>query len=135
MPKGIEITVQNKLVTEKRDLNVYHNANRSAYMISHGNSITIPLGTVDDGDYLYLSIVSGPGSMEKDYWINLPSWCDFTISGLGNGDLTHSGNRILLKILPGPPVWQLKIMPPSGDMNTPIEDYIIIGDNEPASGH
>ncbi|MGD2090496.1 MAG: hypothetical protein PVH61_30270 [Candidatus Aminicenantes bacterium] len=98
MPEKIEITVRNKLVNEKRDLNVYHHSTRSAYMISHGNAITIPLGTVQDREYLHFSIVSGPGSMEKDYWINLPSWCDFTISGLGNGDLTHSGNRILLKI-------------------------------------
>jgi len=130
MPEKIEITVRNKLVTEKRDLNVYHNANRSAYMISHGNSITIPLGTVEDADYLHLSIVSGPGSMEKACWLEVPSWCDFTVSGLGNGDLTHSGDRTLLKIPPGPPVWQLKIMPPSGDIKTPIEDYIIIGDRK-----
>ena len=130
MPEGIDITIRNKLITEKRDLNVYHHSTRSAYMISHGNSITIPLGTVEDGDYLHFSIVSGPGSMEKDCWINLPSWCDFTISGLGNGDLTHSGDRTLLKIPPGPPVWQLKIMPPSGDMNIPIEDYIIIAANQ-----
>ena len=134
MPEGSEMTVRNKLITEKRDLNVYHNANRSAYMISHGNSITIPLGTVEDGDYLYLSIVSGPGSMEKDCWIDIPSWCDFTISGMGNGDLTHLGDRTLLKIPPGPPVWQLKIMPPCGHMNTPIADYIIIGDNEHQPG-
>lgn len=128
MPKGIDVTVRNKLITEKRDLNAYHHSTRSAYMISHGNCITIPLGTVEDGDYLHLSIVSGPGSMEKDCWIDIPSWCDFTVSGLGNGDLAHSGNRTLLKIPPGPPVWQLKIMPPSGHMNTPLEDYIIIGD-------
>ena len=130
MPEKIEITVQNKLITEKRDLNIYHHSDRCAYMISHGRSITISLGTVQDRDYLHLSIVSGPGSMEKDCWINLPSWCDFTISGLGNGDLIHSGDRTLLKISPGPPVWQLKIMPPSGHMNAPIEDYIIIGDKE-----
>ena len=129
MPEGIDITVRNKLIIEKRDLNVYHRCTRSAYMISHGNSITIPLGTVEE-DYLYLSIVSGPGSMEKDCWINIPSWCDFTVSGLGNGDLTHSGNRILLKIPPGPPVWQLKIMRPSGHRNSTIDDYIVIGDNE-----
>jgi hypothetical protein len=134
MPQAIEIIVRNKLITEKRDLNVYHHSNRSAYMISHGNSITIPLGTVEDGDYLYLSIVSGPGSMENDCWINMPSWCDFTISGLGNGDLTHSGDRLLLKIPPGPPVWQLKIMPPSGPISAPIQDDVIIADNELAAG-
>jgi hypothetical protein len=44
MPKGIEITVRKKLVAEKRDLNVYHRATNSAYMISHGNAITLPPG-------------------------------------------------------------------------------------------
>jgi hypothetical protein len=48
MPEGIDITVRNKLVTEKRDLNIYHHSKRSAYMISHCNSITIPLGTIED---------------------------------------------------------------------------------------
>jgi len=134
MKELIEITVRNKLSTEKRDLNVYHHANRSAYMISHGNSITIPLGTIDNGDYLYFSIVSGPGSMEKDSWINIPSWCDFTVSGLNNGGITHSGDRILLTIPPGPPVWQLKITRPSGHINKQIKDYIIIGDNENKPG-
>jgi hypothetical protein len=134
MPEGIDITVQNKLITEKRDLNIYHHADRSAYMISHGNSITISLGTVEDGDYLHFSIVSGPGSMGKDYLINLPSWCDFTVSGLGNGDLTHSGARILLKIPQGPPVWQLKITRPGGLPNVQTPVHITIGDNEPVTG-
>lgn len=130
MSDEINIKIQNKLVTEQRDLNAYHHSKRSAYMISHGNSITIPLGTFEDGDYLHLSIVSGPGSLEKDCRINIPSWCDFTISGLGNGGITHSGNRTSLRIPPGPPLWQLKITRSSGQINPPIEDYISIGDNE-----
>lgn len=31
----IEITVINKLNAEKRDMNVHHHSNRSAYIISH----------------------------------------------------------------------------------------------------
>jgi hypothetical protein len=134
MPEGIDMTVRNKLITEKRDLNVYHHVSRSAYMISHGNSITIPLGTVEDGDYLYLSIVSGPGSLEQDCWLEIPSWCDFTVSGLGNGDLTHSGNGTLLKIPPGPPVWQLKITRSNGILNVQTPGQVTIGDNEPVGG-
>jgi len=130
MPKGIKMIVQNKLITEKRDLNVYHHSTRSAYMISHGNSITIPLGTVEDGDYLHLSIVSGPGSMEKDCWIDIPTWCDFTVSGMGNGDLTHSGDRTLLKIPPGPPVWQLKITRASDFIIAQTPDHVTIGERE-----
>jgi hypothetical protein len=130
MPEGIEITVRNMLIAEKRDINVYNHSTRSAYMISYSNSITIPLGTVEEGDYLHLSVVSGPGSMAKDCWINLPSWCDFTVSGLGNGDLSHSGNRILLKIPPGPPVWQLKITRPIGPLTIKTPTWVTIGDSE-----
>ena len=130
MSEGIDMTVRNKLIAEKRDLNVYHHGNRSAYIISHGNSITIPLGTVNDGDYLHLSIVSGPGSLEKDCRINIPSWCDFSVSSLGNGDLTHSGDRTLLKIPPGPPVWQLKITRPIDPLTIQPPDHVTIGDSE-----
>ena len=134
MPKGIDMIVQNKLITEKRDLNVYHHSTRSAYMISHGNSITIPLGTVEDRDYLHLSIVSGPGSLEKDCWIDIPTWCDFTVSGLGNGDLTNSGDRTLLKIPPGPPVWQLKITRSIALLNVQTPALVTIGDGAPSPG-
>ncbi|MCU0289222.1 MAG: hypothetical protein MUF15_22855 [Acidobacteria bacterium] len=45
---------------------VYHHSNRSAYIISHNSSISIPLRTSGEGDYLHISIVSGPGNLEKD---------------------------------------------------------------------
>jgi hypothetical protein len=48
MPEEISITARNKLITEKLDQNVCHHSKRSAYIISHGNSITIPLGTIED---------------------------------------------------------------------------------------
>ena len=89
MPEGINMTVRNKLITEKRDLNIYHHSDRSAYMISYSNSITIPLEKVENSDYLHISIVSGPGNIEKDCWLDIPSWCDFSVSGLGNGDLLY----------------------------------------------
>lgn len=130
MTNEINITIQNKLVAEKRDLNAYHQSKRSAYFISHGNAVTIPLGTKEDGDYLHISIVSGPGKLEKNCLINLPSWCDFSFTSVGNGEITHSGDRTLVKIPPGPPSWQLTLTRPSDQTNTPTEDYIIIGDKE-----
>ncbi len=136
MPEGIDITVRNRLVTEKRDLSIYHHAKRGAYLISHGNSITIPLGTSGEGDFLHLSMVSGPVSMEKECLLNIPSWCHFTVSGLGNGDISFLGNGTgtILRIPPGPPVWQLKITRPSGHVKELMEDYVIIGDEEHKPG-
>lgn len=130
MPNEINITIQSKLVAERRDLNAYHYAKKSAYFISHCNTVTMPLGTKEDGDYLHISVVSGPGKLEKECLINLPSWCDFSFSSIGNGNLSHSGDRILLKIPPGPPSWQLTVTRPADSINPPTEDFIIIGDNK-----
>ncbi|MCK5056625.1 MAG: hypothetical protein KAT34_08220 [Candidatus Aminicenantes bacterium] len=129
-----EITVQNRLVAEKRDVNVYHHSARSANMISHSSSITLALRTVEEDDYLHLSVVSGPGRLRKACVIDLPSWADFEFSSVENGAIIHSGNRTLLKIPPGPPKWQLKITRPSDFVNAPTEDYLIIGNSENVPG-
>lgn len=130
MQKEVEITVQNKLVTEKRDMNIYHHSTRSANMISHKSSVTLPLRAVEEGDYLHISVVSGPGRLRKVCVINIPSWADFEFSSIENGSVMRSGNRVLLRIPPGPPVWQLKITRPSDPINGQIKDFIVIGDSE-----
>ena len=71
------ITVKNKLIREKRDINVYHQATRSAHIISRNSSITLPLGTSEKEDYLHISVISGPGNLWKNCLIDLPSWADF----------------------------------------------------------
>jgi len=110
------ITVENKLIKEKRDINVYHHSTRSAHIISHNSSITLPLRTVGEDDYLHISIVSGPGNLWKDCLIGLPSWANFEFASEGKLTLTHSSDakRTLLKIPPGPPTWQLKMTRPNG---------------------
>lgn len=128
MPEEIEITVANQLITEKRALNGYHHSSRSSYMISPGNSKTTCLQADENGDYLHLSVTSGPGSLEQDCWINLPSRFNFTVCSLGNGCVVHLGARTLIKIPPGPPVWQLKITCSSADMKSHNKDHITIGD-------
>ena len=127
----IEITVINKLSAEKRDLNVYHHSTRSAYMISYNNSIVVPLRTVAEGDYLHISIVSGPGNLEKDCLIDLPSWADFKFFSQGNLTVTHTGGCTLLEIPPGPPVWQLKITRPASLLPALTPGQVTIGNHEP----
>ena len=129
MPEGIRLKIQNNLSAEKRDLNVYQHVTRSAYIISHGNTVSIPLKTAGNCDYLHISVVSGPGRLEKECFVNIPSWCDFTVSSLGYGDISHSDDRILIKIPPGHPVWQLKITCPYNGTHIPAEDFINIGDS------
>ena len=129
MAKEINITIENRLVMEKRDMNVYHHATRSAHMISHNSSITLPFRSVVEDDYLHISIVSGPGPLKGECMVSLPSWMDFEFSPGGDVAVAHSGNRTLLKIPPGPPVWQLKMTRSSSLFNQP-SDCITIGDDQ-----
>ncbi len=139
MPEEIEITVENKLITEKRDLNLYHYSTQSAHIISHNSSITLPLGSNGDKDYLHISVVKGPGYLEKYCLIDIPSWADFDFTSKESVtaiSITHShdpdGARTVLKIPPGPPAWELKITRPTSlDSNgqfTKKKDYVVIGD-------
>jgi hypothetical protein len=129
MAKEIKITIENRLVMEKRDMNVYHHSTRSAHMISFNSSITLPFRSVIEDDYLHISIVSGPGPLEGECRVNLPSWMDFEFSPGGDVAVTHSGNRTLLRIPPGLPVWQLKMTRSSSLFNQP-SDCITIGDDQ-----
>jgi hypothetical protein len=139
MLEEIEITVENKLVAEKRDINVYHHSTQSAHIISHNSAITLPLGTSEENDYLHISVVKGPGYLEKFCLINFPSWADFnftskeSVTGISiNHSHDPEGSRTVLKIPPGPPAWELKITRPNSlDFNgqfTKKRDYMVIGD-------
>ena len=112
MKKEIDITVENKLTTEKRDLNIYHHSGKSSHIIGHNSSITLPLKTVSEDDYMHISVACGPGRLTRKSVISLPSWVDFECSSEGHLAVTHSGERMLLKIPPGPPTWQLKMIRP-----------------------
>ena len=78
-------------------------------MISHNSSVTLPLRPFIDADYLYISIVSGPGHLGSKSVVNLPSWVDFEFLSDGKVAVAHSGDRIFLRIPPGLPGWQLKL--------------------------
>jgi hypothetical protein len=129
MAKEIKIIIENKLLIEKRDMNVYHHASKSAHMICFESSITLPLKTVIENDYLHISIVSGPGRLEGNCVVNLPSWIDFELSSAGDAAITHSGDRTLLKIPPGPPTWQLKMTRSLDSIIDQLSDRVTIGDD------
>jgi hypothetical protein len=128
MAKEINITIENKLVMEKRDMNVYHHSTRSAHLISHDSSITLPLKSGIEDDYLHISVVSGPGRLEGNCVVNLPSWVDFELSSAGDAAVAHLGERTLLKIPPGPAIWQLRMTRSLSSLIYQSSDYVIIGD-------
>ncbi len=130
MTKQTNITIENKFVLEERDMNVYHHSTKSAHMISPDSSITIPLKSVIEDDYLHISIVSGPGRLEGNCVVSLPSWVDFELSSAGDAATTHSGDRTLLKIPPGLPKWQLRISHSLSSFINQPSDRVTIGDNK-----
>jgi hypothetical protein len=129
LTKEINITIENKLVMERRDMNVYHHSTRSAHMISFDSSITLPLQPALEDDYLHISIVSGPGNLENSSVVNLPARFNFKISYGGDVTVTHSDGRTLLKFPPGPPIWQLKITWPPSPRGKQSSDRITISND------
>lgn len=97
-------------------------------MISHNSSITLPLRPAVEDDYLDISVVSGPGRLENKSVVNLPSWADFEFSSQGRGSIIRSGDRVLLKIPPGPPDWQLKMTRSSSPVSQST-DRVTVGDD------
>ena len=130
MAKEINVTIENKLVMEKRDMNIYHHSTRSAHMISHNNSITLPLQTSLEDDYLHISVVSGPGHLTNKSVLNLPAWLDFELSSEGKVIVAHSGDRIYLKIPQGPSTWQLRMTRSITSIINQSADRVTIGDDQ-----
>lgn len=110
-------------------MNVYHHSTGSAHMISYDSSITLPLKPFIDDDYLHISLVSGPGRLEGNCFVNLPSWINFELSSAGDVTTAHSGERTLLKIPPGPPIWQLKITRSLSSLINQPSDHVTICDD------
>ena len=129
MMREVNITVENKLVMEERDMNVYHHSTRSAHLISYNSSITLPLKPIIEDDYLHISIVSGPGPLAGNCTVDLPSWTNFEFSPGGDVFVTHSGSRTLLKIPPGLPNWQLRMTWSVASHMNKSSDSVTIGDD------
>lgn len=136
MAEEFKIKVENKLIAERRYINVYHQSTKSAHLISYNSSITLPLGIVEESDYLYISAVRSHGNLWKACLIDLPSWADFEFSSDGKVGLAHScqEGRTILKISPGPPTWQLKMTQSTRAFMGKLSDNIIIADSNPGGG-
>jgi hypothetical protein len=136
MAEEFNIKVENKLIKERRYINVYHQSSRSAHLISFNSSITLPLGTVEESDYLYISAVRSNGNLWKACLINVPSWADFEFSSDGKIAIVHSHDehRTILKVPAGLPMWQLKLTQPTAVIMGKLSDHVLIGDSSPGVG-
>lgn len=106
------ITVENKLIVEKRAISLYHHASRGAHLISHNGSVMIPLKPDAEEDYLHISVITGPGRLKNDSLLDIPPGLDFEFSNDGKVAIAYKGGRVLIKISAGLPVWQLKLTRP-----------------------
>ncbi len=136
MAQEFDITVENQLIEEKRYINVYHRSTRSAHIISYNSSITLPMGTLEENDYLYISATRSNGNLWKACSIDVPSWADFEFSSEGKVTITHcnDADRLIFKVPPGPPTWQLKMTQSSAAFMGKPSDNVIIGDSGPGDG-
>lgn len=128
MEKTTNIQFENNLVIEKRDMNVYHSSRRSIHFISHGSSVKIPLRTIEENDFISLSVAVGPGYMERPNVIDLPSWLNYEFQSEGKFAAVRSEDRTLLKIPAGLPEWKLKLTLPTSHVK-PCEGRVTISDN------
>jgi len=126
--KEIDVIVENKLVLEKRDMNIYHHHSGSAHMISYNSSITLPLRSRQEDDYLHISIVSGPGRLQQSCIVDLPEYVNFQFSNAKDVTISHQDERTNLQIPPGPPDWQLKLTLGDKKIKSPTA-RVIVGDD------
>ncbi len=128
MKKTINLHFENNLLIEKRNMNVYHGIDRATHFISHGSFVKIPLRTVDENDYINLSVAVGPGFMERSSFVDLPSWLNYEFRSEREFSAIQSGGRILLKTSAGLPEWKLKLTLPASPAN-PSENRVTISDD------
>lgn len=125
----MDIRVENKLRLEKRSLTVYLHQKIPTDLIDYGSVFK---GELDEGDYLHIALDLGRGHTRNPVKIDLPSWLNFSwldmeFSFKSVVSLTHSGERTVLELPPGPP-WEFKITLPAGVKSGHAEARIAIGD-------
>lgn len=128
MASVINITIRNRFIFEKRDLNVYHHYEKKAHFIGSSGVVTAALASAQDGDYLHISVVSGPGNLKYRNLINLPSWTDFEFYCEKTVIVSHIRDRIIVKIPEGAPPWQLRLTRSPCASPLRNSDFVTIGD-------
>lgn len=125
--KEVDISVENKLEIDKREINVYHHARKNSHLISFNSTISTLLKTSAENDYLHISPGRGPGDLKNTCSITIPSWLDVQFSSEGKITITHTKTKTGITLPPGPPTWELKL---SWSGESPVhrrEEVVTIG--------
>jgi len=124
MTKEREIIIQNKLIAENCDINIYHCQSGSAHLISCSSTVKFMLSCLED-DFLHISLVRGQGNLEHTFHFYLPQWIDFDFYHIQGLSLKNYGTMYILKVPPGIPGWELRVKAANLGMNSQIRDIII----------
>lgn len=135
--KEVDIIILNRLVKEKRDIHVYHHFSKSGHIISSNTSLKLGIKPEAENDYLHISVQRGPGHLGNFCVLDLPSFVDFRFSNTGEFLFIHSGERVILRIPPGPPLWEIKMKIPARSPFFTLtgEGHVTIGDENEWSGY
>ncbi|MCU0288170.1 MAG: hypothetical protein MUF15_17465 [Acidobacteria bacterium] len=133
----MNIIILNKLVKEKRDIHVYHHFKKSGHIISSNSSLKLGIQPEAANDYLHISVQRGPGHVENFCVLDLPAFVDFRFSNIGEILFIHSGERFILRIPPGPPLWEMKVKIPARSPLFTLSDegHVTIGDENEWPGY
>ena len=129
MMKKINITIENKLIIEKRGMNVYHHSTKGVHLIDYNRSVTVPLQSVIKNDYLYISLVCGPGKLERQNVVDMPAWMNYEFLSEGKFSAIHQDDRIILTVPAGLPEWKLKLTRPASQSKS-CADRVTIRDDQ-----
>ena len=129
MAEKTDIIFENNLLIEKRDLNVYHRKSKGVHFISRGSSVSVPLHAASENDFINLSVAVGPGYMERQNIVDLPSWLNYEFQSEGKFAAIRTGDRTLLKIPAGLPEWKLKLTLSASNLRQD-RDRVIISDHK-----
>jgi hypothetical protein len=130
MMKEVEITVENRMVLEKRTLSIYHKGRNSTHLLDSSSSHTLLLKTAAEDDYLHISPGSGPGDLKNECVLRIPSWADFQFSSKDKISLSHWGKLFLLTVPAGTAPWELRMTRPNDSDVYPATDTVTISDDE-----
>lgn len=112
MNKKHKILVENNMIIERREINIYHHSRTRTFLHNYDNAVAIDLKSTDEFDYIHLSIVKGPWNLQNECLIKFPDKLDLELSTNNLHGCIHfiqSGHKTLLKIPPGSPNWEVKI--------------------------
>ena len=123
----VDITVENKLAIDKREINIYHHARKSSHIISYNSTISTLLKTSEENDYLHISVGRGPGDLKSGCSIHIPAWANFQLSNEGKVTITRTKAKTEITLPPGPPTWELKISRSEASRVNRRQEVVTIG--------